>query len=105
MANLTVINTTAVPPNVRGTLSRWMLEPAPGLYVGTLSAKVREELWSVVAASVGDGAAVLICPGDTEQRFTIRTVGAMRREIVDFDGLALVALNPREGDNETVTTS
>ena len=104
MANLTVISTSAVPPHVRGALSRWMLEPAPGLYVGTLSAKVREELWTVVAASVGDGAAVLICPAETEQRFTVRTVGAMRREVVDFDGLALVALNPREIDNEMVTS-
>lgn len=81
-----------------------MIEPAPGLYAGTLSAKVREELWAVVAASVGDGAAVLICPAENEQRFMIRTVGPMRREIVDFDGLALVALNPRESDNGTVTS-
>jgi len=81
-----------------------MLEPAPGLYAGTLSAKVGEELWTVVAASVGEGAAVLIYPAENEQRFTIRTAGPMRREVVDFDGLALVALNPRETDNELATT-
>lgn len=102
MANLTVINMTAVPDHVRGALSRWMLEPAPGLYVGTLSAKVREELWSVVAASVGDGAAVLIHPADNEQRFSLRTAGERRRTSVDFDGLTLIALNPAEPDNETV---
>lgn len=103
MANLTVISTSAVPPHVRGALSRWMLEPAPGLYVGTLSGKVREELWSVVAASIGGGSAVLVCPADTEQRFTMRTAGPMRREIVDLDGVELVALNPLEDDNETIT--
>jgi CRISPR-associated protein Cas2 len=101
VASLTVINTTAVPDHVRGALSRWMLEPAPGLYVGTLSGKVRDELWAVVAASIGDGAAVLIHPSDAEQRFTIRTAGQRRRTPVDFDGLALVALNANEPDNET----
>ena len=105
MANLTVINTTAVPDHVRGALSRWMLEPAPGLYVGTLSAKVRDELWSVVAASIADGAAVLIHPADNEQRFAIRTAGERRRTPIDIDGLTLIALNPAEDDNETAKPS
>jgi CRISPR-associated protein Cas2 len=103
VANLTVISTTAVPDHVRGALSRWMLEPTPGLYVGTLSAKVREELWAVVAASVADGAAVLIHPADNEQRFSIHTAGERRRTSVDFDGLTLIALNPAEPDNEMTT--
>lgn len=103
MANLTVISTTAVPPHVRGALSRWMLEPTPGLYVGTLSKKVRDELWAVVAASVHDGAAVLIHPADTEQRFTIHTAGERRRTPIDVDGMILIALNPTEPDNEIIT--
>ena len=101
MANLTVISTTAVPDHVRGALSRWMLEPTPGLYVGTLSAKVRDELWAVVAASVGTGAAVVISPSDNEQRFTIRTAGERRRTVEDFDGLMMIVLNPLEADNES----
>lgn len=98
MTSLTVIRTTAVPPHVRGALSRWMLEPAPGLYVGTLSAKVRDELWRVVAASIGDGSAVLVQAADAEQHFRIETVGPSRREPVDMEGLLLVALNPAEPD-------
>ncbi len=101
MANLTIISTTAVPDHVRGALSRWMLEPTPGLYVGTLSAKVRDELWAVVAASVGTGAAVVISPSDNEQRFTIRTAGERRRTVEDFDGLMMIVLNPLEADNES----
>jgi CRISPR-associated protein Cas2 len=45
-----VIATTAVPDHVRGALSRWLIEPAPGLYVGTVSARVRDELWSAGAS-------------------------------------------------------
>ncbi|WP_034091838.1 type I-E CRISPR-associated endoribonuclease Cas2e [Streptacidiphilus albus] len=101
MANLTVISTTAVPDHVRGALSRWMLEPTPGLYVGTLSGKVRDELWAVVAASVGTGAAVVISPSDNEQRFIIRTAGERRRTVEDFDGLMMIVLNPLEADNES----
>ncbi|MBS2963951.1 type I-E CRISPR-associated endoribonuclease Cas2 [Actinocrinis puniceicyclus] len=104
MASLTVISTTAVPPHVRGALSRWMIEPTPGLYVGTLSKKVRDELWAVVAASVQDGAAVLIQPADNEQRFAIATAGERRRTPIDLDGLTLIALNPAEPDNESATS-
>ncbi|MGX1675600.1 type I-E CRISPR-associated endoribonuclease Cas2e [Streptomyces sp. NPDC055400] len=104
MANLTVIATTAIPDHVRGALSRWLTEPMPGLYVGTLSAKVRDELWKTVSVSVGDGAAVLAFPDNNEQRFTLRTAGQRRREPVDFDGLTLIAFNPMEVDNKTITS-
>jgi CRISPR-associated protein Cas2 len=90
------ISTTAVPDFVRGALSRWLIEPTPGLYVGTVSARVRDELWSAVAASIADGAAVLIHPDNTEQGFTIKTAGTRRRQIIDLDGLQLVRFNAQE---------
>lgn len=65
MANMVVIKTTDVPDHVRGALTRWLIEPAPGLYVGTVSTRVREELWKTVAASVGPGMAVCIHPTTT----------------------------------------
>ncbi|WP_405612290.1 type I-E CRISPR-associated endoribonuclease Cas2e [Streptomyces sp. NBC_01508] len=95
MPSMTVLTTTALPAHVRGALTRWMIEPTPGVYVGTLSARVREELWSVVAASIGPGAAVLIHPSPTEQGFTLQTAGARRRTPVDFDGLTLMAFRPQ----------
>ncbi|MGW4290443.1 type I-E CRISPR-associated endoribonuclease Cas2e [Streptomyces sp. NPDC004673] len=96
MPSLTVLNTTAVPDRVRGALSRWMIETNPGLYVGTLSARVRDELWRSVSESVGRGAAVLVYPDANEQGFTLRTAGERRRTPVDFDGLTLIALRPDE---------
>ena len=96
MANLVVITTTAVPDHVRGALTRWMIEPKAGCYVGTLSARVREELWRVVSASLGEGSAVCIHPSDNEQRFLVRTAGPQRREVVDYEGLQLVQMNPQE---------
>ncbi|MET7766141.1 type I-E CRISPR-associated endoribonuclease Cas2e [Streptomyces sp. NPDC005393] len=96
MPSMTVLATTAVPDHVRGALTRWMIEPTPGLYVGTLSARVREELWSVVRASIGAGAAVLVHPEANEQGFALQTAGERRRIPVDFDGLTLVAFRPDE---------
>ncbi len=91
-----VISTTAVPDHVRGALSRWLVEPTAGLYVGTVSARVRDELWAAVAASVADGAAVCIHPADTEQGFLIQTAGERRRHVIEFDGLQLIALRPEK---------
>jgi CRISPR-associated protein Cas2 len=91
---MVVITTTAVPDHVRGALSRWMVEPAAGVYVGTMSARVRDELWGAVSASVGEGAAVCLHPADNEQGFEMRTAGERRREVVDWEGLRLVQINP-----------
>ena len=91
-----VISTTAVPDHVRGALSRWLVEPTAGLYVGTVSARVRDELWSAVAASVADGSAVCIHPDDNEQGFMIRTAGERRRHVLDFDGLQLIGLGSQQ---------
>jgi CRISPR-associated protein Cas2 len=94
------ISTTAVPEHVRGALTRWLIEPAPGLYAGTVSARVRDQLWNAVAATIADGAAVLIYPTDNEQGFTITTAGQRRREIVDLDGLQLIRFNASEQPQE-----
>ncbi len=96
MASMVVLATTAVPDRLRGALSRWMIEVAPGLFVGTLSARVRDELWSAASQVVGDGAAILLHPYDNEQGYLIRTAGQRRRRPVDFDGLTLVAMRPHD---------
>lgn len=91
MASMIVISATAVPDHLRGALTRWLLEVTPQLYVGTVSAKVRDELWNSVAATTGDGTAVLAYPANNEQGFALRTAGTHRRTPRDFDGLTLVA--------------
>lgn len=103
MASMIVISTTAIPDHVRGALTRWLLEPNPGLYVGTVSARVRDELWATLTAVVGDGAATLIHPADTEQGYELRTAGTRRRRPVNFDGLTLIAFEAE--DDKTITAT
>ncbi|MFI1420273.1 type I-E CRISPR-associated endoribonuclease Cas2e [Streptomyces sp. NPDC020731] len=92
MPSMVVIATTAVPDHLRGALSRWTSEVVPGIFVGSVSARVRDELWHVVTEVVGNGAAVLIHPAATEQGYAIRTAGTRRRVPVDFDGLTLIRM-------------
>ncbi|MFJ9554431.1 type I-E CRISPR-associated endoribonuclease Cas2e [Nocardiopsis sp. NPDC101807] len=105
MGTMVVISTTAVPDRVRGALSRWMVEPKAGLYVGTMSARVREKLWTAVSDTVGEGAAVCLHTADNEQGFVVLTAGERRRQVVDFDGLQLIQFTalPDEGDNDEWT--
>jgi CRISPR-associated protein Cas2 len=103
MPSMVVIATTAVPDHLRGALSRWTSEVVTGIFVGSVSARVRDELWRAVTEVIGDGAAILAHPAATEQGYTIRTAGARRRVPIDFDGLTLVRMTaaPRVKEMQT----
>lgn len=79
-----------VPTSLRGELTRWLLELQAGVFVGTVSALVRDKLWELACERMGEGGGILIHRTDNEQGFAIRYWGTPSREIVDFEGLALV---------------
>jgi CRISPR-associated protein Cas2 len=79
-----------VPVSLRGELTRWMLEPKAGVFVGTVSGMVRDRLWQKACSEARGGGAILIHSSDTEQGFAVRLWGSPRRAIVDFEGLWLV---------------
>jgi CRISPR-associated protein Cas2 len=81
-----------VPPGLRGELSRWMIEPHAGVFVGTLKPIVREKLWMKVCSGMKGGAGTLIFSSRNEQGFEIRFWGAPDRSVVDYDGLKLIQL-------------
>jgi len=68
-----------------------MSEVAPGVYVGNPSARVRENLWRVLAERVGDGQAVMVEPFANEQGWAVRTAGRDRFVPVNLDGLMLMS--------------
>jgi CRISPR-associated protein Cas2 len=81
-----------VPTSLRGELSRWLIEPHPGLFVGHVSGMVRDKLWDKCCAKVKEGGAIQIWATNNEQRFAIRTFGETKRAVVDFDGVQLIRL-------------
>jgi CRISPR-associated protein Cas2 len=89
-----VIVTEAVPPRLRGYLSRWLLEVRAGVYVGNYSVKVQGRLWQAVRENVGTGNAVLIWRAQNESGFAFDTVGENARVPVDWDGMQLVRYTP-----------
>lgn len=88
---MTVIVLVAAPPGLRGHLSRWMVEVDAGVFVGQLSARVRNRIWPLLADRVGDGQAVMIAPANNEQGWSVLTAGRDRYRPVDYDGLILSA--------------
>jgi CRISPR-associated protein Cas2 len=81
-----------VPESLRGELSRWLLEPHAGVFVGTVSAAVRDKLWERTCAAMAGGAGMLIHTARNEQGFEIRFWGATRRSVFDWEGLKLVTV-------------
>ena len=87
---MTVLIVSKVPKSLRGRLSRWMMQLRPGVFVGTLSQRVRELLWQRTCASLRGGWALILVPAQTEQGFELRMHGTAPFAIEDFDGLQLV---------------
>ena len=67
-----------------------MLEVHPGVFIGTMSARVREKLWAFVTAGRRLGSCTLAWRAQNEQGFSLLTAGESPRELVDFDGLLLL---------------
>ena len=81
-----------VPTSLRGELTRWLIEPHSGVFVGHVSALVRDKLWEKCCDKLKDGGVVQLWATNNEQRFAIRSFGDTKREVVDFDGLHLIRL-------------
>jgi CRISPR-associated protein Cas2 len=79
-----------VPESLRGELSRWMLEPKTGVFVGSISGMVREKLWQKACAAMRGGAGILVYSMNNEQGFEMRPWGDPNRSVVDIDGLKLI---------------
>jgi len=86
-----VLVLVSVPARLRGEVSRWLLEIAPGVFTGRVNRRVRENLWGRVLSGLGDGSAVLVAADRRrEQGCEILTAGRGRWVPADFDGLMLV---------------
>jgi len=80
--------------SLRGELTRWMIQLKAGVYVGRLSARVRDLLWEKVCENRRGGAAILVHSANNEQGFAIRTTGRTSRIVEDYEGLFLAKTRP-----------
>lgn len=79
-----------VPTRVRGDLSRWLIEPRAGVFVGHVNAMVRDKLWERCCETADGGAVIQIWSTNNEQRFAVRTYGDPTRTMVEYEGIWLV---------------
>ena len=84
-----MIVVSRVPTSLRGRLTRWLLQLKAGVFVGTLTPRVRDRLWQAVCDSIKRGWAVMLFAAPTEQGFDLRTHGTAPVEFEDFEGLWL----------------
>lgn len=82
-----------VPQGLRGHLTKWLMEVAPGTFVGRVSARVRDELWKIVLDGIEGGTAVMILAARNEQGYEIRNAGH-RWSPVDIDGFVALRRPP-----------
>lgn len=86
---MVVVSMTRCPPKLRGDLSKWLLEINTGVYVGQVSARVRDALWKRICDNIGDGQATLVFSTNNEQHMDFYVHNTSWRPI-DLDGLKLM---------------
>jgi CRISPR-associated protein Cas2 len=98
---MVVIMLERVSASVHGELTRWLLEPRTGVFVGNVSASVRDLLWKMVCSKMRNGAGMMIHNAQNEQGFAIRYHGDTSRTVEDFDGLLLIRVPFKSKDQES----
>jgi CRISPR-associated protein Cas2 len=81
-----------VTTGLRGELNRWLIEPRSGVFVGHVSARVRERLWEKAIRQKRSGGVIQVWSTNTEQHFKIRMAGETSRNLVEIEGLQLVMI-------------
>ncbi|PJJ65188.1 type I-E CRISPR-associated endoribonuclease Cas2e [Compostimonas suwonensis] len=95
---MVVLVLTACPSGLRGHLTRWLLEISSGVFVGHVSARVRDLMWERVVELAKDGRAIMIYSARNEQKLAFK-VHRHDWKPVDFDGIQLM-LRPSEDQTE-----
>ena len=89
-----------VPLRLRGELTRWLIEPRAGVFVGHVNAMVRDRLWQKCCNARGMGGVVQVWSTNNEQHFAMRMNGDTSRQIVELEGLQFIQV-PFEAGEDT----
>ena len=84
-----VLCVTNCPQQLRGDLTKWLIEVNTGIYVGKLNSRVRDELWSRVCENIKDGQASMVYTNNTEQGYSFLTHNSSWLP-VDCEGVTLI---------------
>ncbi|MBO1900533.1 type I-E CRISPR-associated endoribonuclease Cas2 [Leucobacter weissii] len=84
-----VVVLSSCPAKLRGHLTRWVLEISAGVFVGSVTARVRDLLWDQILENIGAGRAIMVFQTNTEQKLDFKVHG---HEWIptDFEGISLM---------------
>ncbi len=83
-----------VPVSLRGEITRWLQEIKAGVFVGNVSALVRDKLWQKACGSCNGGACLIIWSCQGEQGYRIDFWGLSSRIVTEWEGLQLMTKPP-----------
>jgi CRISPR-associated protein Cas2 len=86
---VTVIVVAACPVGLRGHLTRWLLEISAGVFVGRVSARVRDLLWQRTIDMVKTGRAIMVFSANNEQGLDFK-VHKHEWQPIDIEGVTLM---------------
>ena len=101
---MTVVVLTNCPPKLRGDLTKWLLEINTNVFVGNISARVRDELWERICENVKSGSATMVFRADNEQRMDFRIHNTSWTP-VDYDGIKLIMHTKGQAREESLKTA
>lgn len=87
---MTVIVLEKVPSSLKGELSKWLIEVATGVFVGQISALVRDLLWEKSLSKCNDGRVTMVWKTNNEQGFDIKNYNEKKLIPTDFEGVKLM---------------
>src|ERR1043165_9010585 len=99
---MTVIVVAACPVGLRGHLTRWLLEIAPGVFVGKVTARVRTLMWQRVTEMVKTGRAIMVYGAGNEQGLAF-AVHAHDWVPTDFEGINLMLRPAQPADGASAS--
>lgn len=84
-----VISLVKCPPSLRGDLTKWFFEISTNVFVGIVSARVRDNIWSRIKNTCKSGRAVMVFTTNNEQGFDFRVHNG-EWSTVDLDGIIIM---------------
>lgn len=97
---MVVISVSNCPLQLRGDLTKWMQEIDIGVYVGKMSARVREKIWDRICGNIKTGKAIMVYSANNEQGYIILTHNT-EWQSKDYDGLAVMFKPEKNGASES----
>ena len=87
---MVVIILEKVSASLRGELSRWLIEPKPGVFIGHVSAMVRDKLWEKCCRGARGGGVIQAWSDVYKRQHTTRALDSLIMGVrVDREGQIL----------------